>query len=164
MGERDDAERKKAQERPTTAEPTTKSAEEPKLTLLAEEVSVGKEAVETGRLRVSTETHSREAAVDETLVQEHADVERIPVGRPISEMPSIRQEGETTVIPIVEEVVHVERRLVLKEEVRVTRRRKSERVQDRVTLRYQEAVVSRVEGETKETDTGLTDDGQVHKG
>ena len=157
MGERTDGERKEEQERPTT-EPTAKSGQDPKLTLLAEEVSVRKEAVETGRLRVSTETHTREADIDEALVQEHAEVEKIAVGRQIFEMPSIRQEGDTTIIPIVEEVVHVERRLILKEEVRVTRRRKSETFQDRVTLRYQEAVVSRVPGETEETDTGLADD------
>lgn len=124
-----------------------------KLDLLAEELVVGKETIETGRLRVSKHTRTREAVVDEGLLRERADVETIPIGRQISEMPPIRQEGDTTIIPIVEEVIHTERRLFLKEEVRITRRRVTERFQDHVTLRYQEAVISRVQSATDQTDS-----------
>ena len=133
-------------------ESSTDSTENPKLTLLAEELEVRREAVETGRLRVSKQTHTREVFVDETLVCEQAEVETIPVGRQIFEMPSVRQEGETTIIPIVEEVLHTERRLILKEEVRITRRRKTEQFQDRVPLRYQEAVITRVQSATEPAD------------
>jgi uncharacterized protein (TIGR02271 family) len=132
--------------------PSPDSIENPKLTLLAEELEVRKEAVETGRLRVSKQTRTREVFVDESLVSEQAEVETIPVGRQIFEMPSVRQEGETTIIPIVEEVLHTERRLILKEEVRITRRRKTEQFQDRVTLRYQEAVITRVQSATEPVD------------
>ena len=131
---------------------STDSTDDPKLTLLAEELEVRKETVETGRLRVSKQTHTREAFVDETLVSEQAEVETIPIGRQIFEMPSIRQEGETTIIPIVEEVLHTERRLMLKEEVKITRRRKTEQFQDRVPLRYQEAVITRVQSATEPAD------------
>ena len=124
-----------------------------KLDLLAEELVVGKETIETGRLRVSKHTRTREAVVDEGLLRERADVETIPIGRQISEMPPIRQEGDTTIIPIVEEVLHTERRLFLKEEVRITRRRLTEQFQDHVTLRYQEAVISRVQSATDQTDS-----------
>ena len=131
---------------------STDSTDDPKVTLLAEELEVHKEAVETGRLRVSKQTHTREAFVDETLVSEQAEVETIPVGRQIFEMPTVRQEGETTIIPIVEEVLHTERRLMLKEEVRITRRQKTEQFQDRVPLRYQEAVITRVQSATEPVD------------
>jgi stress response protein YsnF len=103
-------------------------------------------------LRVSKQTHTREAFVDETLVSEQAEVETIPVGRQVFEMPTVRQEGETTIIPIVEEVLHTERRLMLKEEVRITRRRKTEQFQGRVPLRYQEAVITRVQSATEPVD------------
>jgi uncharacterized protein (TIGR02271 family) len=128
------------------------STENPKLTLLAEELEVRKETVETGRLRVSKQTRTREAFVDESLVSEQAEVETIPVGRQIFEMPSVRHEGDTIIVPIVEEVLHTERRLILKEEVKITRRRKTEQFQDRVTLRYQEAVITRVQSATEPAD------------
>ena len=131
---------------------STDSTENPKLTLLAEELEVRKEAVETGRLRVSKQTRMREAFVDETLFHEQAVVETVPIGRQIFEMPPIRHEGETTIVPIVEEVLYTERRLVLKEEVRITRRRISEQFQDHVTLRYQEALITRVQGATEPVD------------
>ena len=133
------------------------SIEDPKLNLLAEELSVGKEAVETGRLRVSKRTHTREATIDEDLLSEHADIERVPVGRQVFEMPPIRQapirqEGDTTIVPIVEEVLHTERRLILKEEIKITRRQKTEQFHDNVTLRYQEAVITRVQSATEPVD------------
>jgi uncharacterized protein (TIGR02271 family) len=132
------------------------STEDPKLTLLAEELTVGKEAVETGRVRVSKQTHTREVAVDEDLLRESAEVETIPIGRQISEMPSIRHEGETIVVPIVEEILHTERRLILKEEVRITKRKTTEQFHDRVTLRYQEAVVTRVPSTSEAVDNAST--------
>ncbi len=127
-----------------------------KLTLLAEELSVGKETVETGRVRVSKQSHTREVAVDEELLRENAEIETIPIGRQIFEMPSIRHEGDTTIVPIVEEILHTERRLILKEEVRITRRRTTELFHDRVTLRYQEAVVTRVQSASEAVDSAST--------
>jgi stress response protein YsnF len=62
-------------------------------------------------------------------------------------MPAIREEGDTIVIPIVEEVLVVERRLFLKEEVRVRRVSSTERHQESVTLRHHEAVVTRLPAE-----------------
>ena len=132
------------------------STDDPKLTLLAEELTVGKEAVETGRVRVSKQTHTREVAVDEDLLRESAEIETIPIGRQIFEMPSVRHEGETIIVPIVEEILHTERRLILKEEIRITRRKTTEQFHDRVTLRYQEAVVTRVQSASEVVDNAST--------
>jgi uncharacterized protein (TIGR02271 family) len=116
--------------------------------LLMEDVSVSKRRVVTGRVRVSTVTHEREKLVDELLTQESVDIERRPIGRPIETAPEIREEGDTIVIPIVEEVLVVERRLILKEEVRVRRARQTVRHQQLVKLREQEALVARLAAET----------------
>jgi hypothetical protein len=42
---------------------STNLTDDPKLTLVAEELTVEREAVETGRLRVSKQTHTREVAL-----------------------------------------------------------------------------------------------------
>jgi uncharacterized protein (TIGR02271 family) len=139
-----------------TEHSSANSTENTKLTLFAEELIVGKEAVETGRVRVSKQTHTREVAIDEDLVKESAEIETIPIGRQIFEMPSIRHEGETTIVPIVEEILHTERRLILKEEVRITRRRTTEQFHDRVMLRQQEAVVTRVPSASEVVDSAST--------
>jgi stress response protein YsnF len=58
-------------------------------------------------------------------------------------MPSVRQEGDVTIVPVVEEILKVERCLVLKEEVHIRRIKTTERHQEQVTLRRQEGTVSR---------------------
>ena len=112
--------------------------------LLAEEIAVSKQVVETGRVQVSRITHEREQLIDELLAHETVEIDRTPIGRHVDMMPAIRNEGDSVVIPIVEEVLVIERRLLLKEEVRVRRVRSTERLQESVTLRHHEAVVTRL--------------------
>ena len=130
MGSRSDADR-------TPAEPG-----ETIIPLLAEEVEVTKQTVESGRVQVTRVTHAREQLIDELLNHQTAKVERVPIGRHIDSMPAVREEDDTIVIPIVEEVLVIERRLFLKEEVRVRRVSSTERHQESVTLRHHEAVVT----------------------
>jgi uncharacterized protein (TIGR02271 family) len=114
------------------------------LPLLAEEVAVSKQVVETGRVQVARVTHEREQLIDELLTHETVEIDRTPIGRQVDRVPPIIDEGDTVVIPIVEEVLVVERRLLLKEEVRVRRVHSTERHQESVTLRHHEAVVTRL--------------------
>ena len=119
-------------------------AAETVLPLLAEEVAVSKRVVDTGRVQVTRVTHEREQLIDELLAQETAEIERTPIGRQVDTMPAVREEGDTIVVPIIEEVLVVERRLFLKEEVRIRRVRSTQRHQETVTLRHHEAVVTRL--------------------
>jgi uncharacterized protein (TIGR02271 family) len=145
-------------ERSFSEHSSTNSTDNLKLTLLAEELTVEKEAVETGRVRVSKHTRTREVAIDEDLLRERAEIETVPIGRQIFEMPAVRHEGETIIVPIVEEVLHTERRLFLKGEVRITRKKTTEQFHDRVTLRYQEAVVTRVQSASEAVDNESTNE------
>ena len=53
------------------------------------------------------------------------DIEHVPVGRIINAPVAQRQEGETLVLPVVEEVLVYRRKLYLREEIRITRRKKT---------------------------------------
>jgi stress response protein YsnF len=61
----------------------------------------------------------------------------------VESIPPIRREGNVTIVPVVEEVLKVERYLVLKEEVHIRRVKQTERFQETVTLRRQQAQISR---------------------
>lgn len=111
--------------------------------LQAEQVEVARKQTTTGRVVISTVTKTREELIDEMLATEHADIERVSIGRIVESMPEVRYEGDTTIIPVVEEVVVVERRLLLKEEVRVRLVRSTVRHQETVSLHEQDAVVTR---------------------
>jgi uncharacterized protein (TIGR02271 family) len=112
--------------------------------LHAEEVSVGKQQIATGHVKVSTVTRTREELVEQLLQSERVEVERVPVGKVIAQMPEVRTEDDTMIIPVVEERVVVQRQLLLKEEVRVRRIRETQNYQERVVLRRQEPVITRI--------------------
>jgi stress response protein YsnF len=112
--------------------------------LFEEALSVSRRVVPTSRVQVSRVTHSHEHLVDELLERERVEVERVAIDKPIDHMPSVREEGDCLIFPVVEEVLKIERVLVLKEEVRIRRVKGTERYQERVTLRKQEAVVTRL--------------------
>ena len=128
----------------TVAESLVEKNGEMMIPLFEETMSVSKRVVPTSRVQVSRVTHSQEQLIDELLHREQIEVERTTVNKPIDAMPSIRQEEDIIVIPVVEEVVRVERSLLLKEEVRIRRIRTTERFQENVTLRKQEAVINRL--------------------
>jgi uncharacterized protein (TIGR02271 family) len=125
-----------------TREPMREETGEIVVPLLEEEISVAKQQVVTGLARISTVTREREELVDELLTREQVEIERSPVGKFIDRAPEVRQEGDTLIVPVMEEVLVVERRLLLKEEVRVRRVREAERHQERVKVRRQEAVLT----------------------
>jgi len=115
------------------------------LPLHAEEVSVTRRVVAGATVRVATVTREHEHIVDEALRHERVEIERVPIGRTVDSVPPVREEGDTTIIPVVEEVVVVERRLVLKEEIRIRRVRGTEHHRESVVLRKQDAVITRAE-------------------
>ena len=114
--------------------------------VVAETVEVGKRRVETGRVRVRKTVRTTEKVVDEPVVAEEVEVERVPINREIAEAVGPRQEGDTLIVPLLEEVLVVEKRLVLREEIRITRRKVERRSSEKVTLRSEEATVERIEG------------------
>lgn len=118
------------------------------LPLVEEVLHLGKRRVETGRVRVSVSTTSDERLVQETLRSERAEVEYVQVNRDLLEgeaAPVARWEDDgTLVVPVVEEVLIIERRLVLREEVRLRLVAKDEVIKQPVTLRRQHARVERL--------------------
>jgi uncharacterized protein (TIGR02271 family) len=118
------------------------------LPLVEEALRVGKRRVETGRVRISVSTEAEERVVRETLRGERAQVERVAIDRELAagEAPPVaRQEADGTfVLPVLEEVLVVERRLVLREEIRMRVTAMEEPVEETVTLRRQRAEVERL--------------------
>jgi uncharacterized protein (TIGR02271 family) len=119
-----------------------------------EAISITKRDRETGRVRVSTITREHEQLVDEALKREQVEVERIPIGKAVTEMPGVRREGETIIVPVVEEQLVIGRRLILKEEVHIKRVHRTEQHQERVVLHKQEATVTRIPSEEAVAERG----------
>jgi len=114
-----------------------------------ETLSVSKRRVETGRVRVRVRTESEEVQARASLFEQDVDIRRVPIGRDVTEIPAVRQEGDVTIYPVLEEVLVVEKRLVLTEEVHIRRVARQTEVSQPVTLRRQRADVERT-AETNE--------------
>lgn len=112
--------------------------------VIEESAVVYKERVVTDRVRLNKQVHEDQEVLNIPIRTETLEVERVPVGRFVEAAPAIRQEGETTVYPVVEEVLVVEKRLRLVEEVCVTRRQATRHVREQVALRREEITVERI--------------------
>jgi uncharacterized protein (TIGR02271 family) len=128
--------------------------------LAEERVSVTKREVETGRLRIQVSVQERQDAVPVEISHDEVEVERVPVNRAVRELPSVRLEGSTTIIPVVEEVVVVEKRFILVEEIYVRRKSVAETRQIPVVLRSEHV---RIEG-SGDLDGASLADGPVRPG
>ena len=129
-------------------EPSTDA--EAVIPIVEETARIDKRFVEKGRVRVSTHTETIEEVLHERLRSEAVGVTRVPVDRVVAEgetAPTVRTEDGVTIVPVLEEVLVVEKRLVLKEEVHIRHTRSGEDVEVPVTLRRQRAVIERVSPE-----------------
>jgi stress response protein YsnF len=122
----------------------TDRRDDPELVIpvVEEQVRVAVRQRTTGRVRVSTKLHTRTEHVEQDLLHREVQVERVPVNRVVDSVPDLRREGDVTIIPVVEEVIV--KQLILREEIRITEVRRTERFTDDVLLRRTEAVVERL--------------------
>jgi stress response protein YsnF len=126
-----------------------RQTEDLRIPLQVEDISVSRREIKRANVQIALITGTREQLIDEELTHVRVEIERVPVGLTIEVVPPVSHEGDITIIPVVEEVVVVERRLVLKEEVRVRRVSTKEQYQQTVVLRQQEAVVTREEPDSQ---------------
>jgi uncharacterized protein (TIGR02271 family) len=112
--------------------------------LVEEELRLGKRSVATGKVRVRTVVDTVEDVARADLEEARVDVTRVPVNKEVDAAPDVRTEGDVTIVPVLEEVLVVEKRLVLKEELHIRRHVVHENVEVPVTLRKQRAVVERL--------------------
>ncbi|PSR53300.1 hypothetical protein AHMF7605_07030 [Adhaeribacter arboris] len=113
--------------------------------VIEEHVQVGKKIVETGRVRIIKTVHAEEAHVEAPLLQEEVQIERVPVNQYIETAPSVRYEGEVMIIPVIQEVVVIEKRLMLVEEIRVHKQQVHTNVSETITLRKEEVKIERID-------------------
>ncbi|MFC7689245.1 DUF2382 domain-containing protein [Paeniroseomonas aquatica] len=105
--------------------------------------------VEAGRVRVHLRTEVGQQRLQATLRSEAVTVEHRPIGRELAPgeplpVPHDEEDGRVTVIPVLEEILVVEKRLVLREELRLRRTSSLEDVDHAVDVQRQHAEVERL--------------------
>lgn len=115
------------------------------LAVLEETPNVTKRAVKTGSVRVATRTEMHDEFAELMLSRSVVDVTRVKVDRIVDEAPQVRTEGDTTIVPVLEERLVVVKQLVLAEELHIRHRVEQAVERTPVTLRRQHATVERLD-------------------
>lgn len=112
--------------------------------LVTEQLEVDTRTVETGRVHVAKRVVAFEQLVELPLRRDEVSIERVSINRAVARAEPVRQEGDVTIVPVYEEVLVVTHQLMLKEELRISRRSTVEVCTQRHTLRREEIEVTRV--------------------
>ncbi len=118
--------------------------------MIAEEARVSKRQVETGSVRIRKLVDVIEEQVDVPLLHDQVQVEHVQVGRYLDEVAAPEYRGDTYVIPVMEEVLVVHKRLLLREEIHITTIREETPHQESVTLQREEVTITRQQPDTHE--------------
>ena len=79
-------------------------------------------------------------------------IRRVPVNRVVDVAPKARREGDTMIIPVVEEELVITKRLVLKEEIHLITHRTKDRSVQEVELNRESAEIRRLDAEGRTVD------------
>jgi uncharacterized protein (TIGR02271 family) len=131
----------------TSQDPTSEIQENDEKTVLPvieEHVVISKEVIETGKVIIKKRVKEEEAYVNIPIIQEAYQVERKP-GRKelLNEHPSIRTEGDKMIIPVVREVLVIEKKYEVLEEVHVIKTKTEVPHLQQITLLKEEVIVER---------------------
>ena len=113
------------------------------LPVVEEQAHIRTRRLETGQVVVHVTPRVQNESIRLELAEEQVDVERVEVNQFVQGPVEIRQEGDVTIVPVVEEVLVVEKRLMLREEVRLTRRRRTRPHVEHVSLRTEQVEIRR---------------------
>jgi uncharacterized protein (TIGR02271 family) len=116
---------------------------ERRIPVIEERARVDKRVVERAVVRISTSIKQSDHVIAEPLRHEEIEIQRVPVNKEVDSMPSVRQQGDVVVIPVVEERAVLVKRLVLVEELHVHRHVVEKIVDTPVSLRSTEVSVER---------------------
>lgn len=124
--------------------------------LLAEQLNVSRRKVLTGGVRVHKTVSERTETIDEPTLREELEIQRVAVNRFVTEPPAVRYDGDVMIVPLLEEVLVVEKKLVLREEIRVTTRRETLRKPQQFVVRREEATLEQIKPDANSNDSSVS--------
>lgn len=123
--------------------------------VIAEELNIEKRIVETAQWEINTAINEHVVHVDEPLHHDETEVVRVPVNAYVDDFIGIRQEGDTTIVPVLEERAVIIKKWFLKEEIHLKKRSVETRLVDDVCLRVTDTQIHRVEKGTPPEKIGV---------
>jgi len=143
--EKEQKEKEKAEQQNPTTQPSDLRAvhDTSVIPVVEEQASIDTVVAETAKINIHKTVTEVNQIVNVPLVQEGYQIERVPVNAIVTAMPPMREEGDTVIIPVVREVLVVEKRLELVEEVRITKHRTTLHHEENIVLKKEEVHIHR---------------------
>ncbi len=113
--------------------------------VISEEAIPGVRRVPTGGVRVKKRVGEDEEVIDQPLRSEQVEVRRVLRDQVVSGPLPVRHEGDTVIVPVVKEILRIEKQFILVEEIHVIKRLVEQRHVETVKLRHEQAEVERID-------------------
>jgi len=124
--------------------------------VVSEELHADAIPVETGSVRVVKRVEGHDEILQQELRKGRVEIRRIKVDRRVDGPQQVQRHGNTMIIPVVSEVLHVEKQWVVTEEIHVTQVEERETVEQKVAVNREVAEVERTD-ETGKVVSSATD-------
>ena len=124
-----------------TQSQTFNNDQELRIPLTEERLRVEKRGVDGGTVRISKTVEEIQENLVVPIVRDDVEVQRVPLNQQLDTPAQSRQEGEWLIVPIMREVLVVEKRLMLVEEIRIRRTQITEQKEVRDTVRQERLTI-----------------------
>ena len=119
----------------------SKSEAERVIPVLEEYVKVGTHRIEKESIIVDKKVIQEEKQFEIPLKTEQYSIERVPQNQYLDSMPETREEGDTIIIPVIREVLV--KRILLVEEIRLTKKVEEKQHLENIALKKEEVTIER---------------------
>jgi uncharacterized protein (TIGR02271 family) len=125
-----------------------KNENAPSLNILQEEANIDKKIVESGKVYIHKKVQETNEEISVPVSHESVTIKKVTVNKYVDVAPSVRNEGNTTIIPVIKEVLVIEKKLLLVEEVHVIKEVIEKTEEHTIPLRKEEIEVERYKRES----------------
>ena len=116
--------------------------------VVEERLTIDKELVEKGTFKIRKTVTEEDVSEIVPANQENVTINRVGINKYVDAAPQVRTEGSTTIIPVIKEVVVVEKKLMLVEEIHITRQRDEVPVEIKDKVRKEHVEITKSEPDT----------------
>jgi len=125
-----------------------KNENAPSLNILQEEANIDKKIVESGKVYIHKKVQETDEEISVPVSHESVTIKKVTVNKYVDVAPLVRNEGNTTIIPVIKEVLVIEKKLLLVEEVHVIKEVIEKTEEHTIPLRKEEIEVERYKRES----------------
>ena len=112
--------------------------------VIEEQLQVATKLVERGYVTITKNVVHEDAIINQALNHEEVIIEKKEINQYVNAIPpAVRQEGDKTIISVFKEVAVVEKKIMLVEEIHITKRTINTNVAVRESIRKENVVINR---------------------